>query len=274
MGWLAEKQKERGRRALQRQLAYQEEKARRLGAAADSMHDLFLRSQGVRKLLEGVRPIADTDKILEVGSGAHGLIFGFANKVRVGIDPLAADYKRIFPKWQVNAATAAAIGEQLPFADESFDVVMSDNVIDHAEQPLKIVDEIIRVLKPGGVLFFTVNVHHPIYDAASRAHGLWNAIGLKIELSAFADHTVHLTESKISSFFEKLPLRIVSQDSTVTQTRKAQRNSPLRNPDALLKKVFFKNALYTVIAIKSGKLWSCRSNELKFGGPLTSRKYS
>jgi ubiquinone/menaquinone biosynthesis C-methylase UbiE len=251
MGWLVEKQKERFRRALERQLEYQELKAERLGDAVESMHSLFVRSQTVRRMIESVKSIADTDKILEVGSGAHGLIFGFANKVRVGVDPLAVDYKRLFPKWQENAATAAAMGEQLPFADESFDVVMSDNVIDHAEQPLKIVDEIVRVLKPAGLLYFTVNVHHPFYDAASYVHGLWNAVGLKFELSPFADHTVHLSESQMRSIFAKLPLMIVKQGSTVAETKKAQRTSRLKNPDALLKKLFYKNALYEVLAIKS-----------------------
>ena len=250
MGWIEEKRKARGRRALERQLEYQEEKARRIGDAAESMQSVFLRAQGIRKILERFRPISDSDCVLEVGSGAHGLIFGFANKVRVGVDPLAADYKRIFPKWQSAAATAAAIGEELPFADASFDIVLSDNVIDHAEQPLKIIDEIVRVMKPGGILYFTVNVHHPIYDAASKAHGLWNAAGLKLELSAFADHTVHLTDAKIRSVFADQPLRIIEQSSTVAETKKAQRRLPLRNADALLKKIFFKNALYTVIAVK------------------------
>ena len=250
MGWIDEKRKERGRRALQRQLAYQEDKARLIGEAAESMQNVFLRSQRIRKILERFRPISDSDKVLEVGSGAHGLIFGFGNKTRVGVDPLAAEYKRIFPKWQSGAATAAAIGEELPFADGSFDIVLSDNVIDHAEQPLKIIDEIVRVMKPGGILYFTVNVHHPIYDTFSRAHGFWNAAGLKLELSAFADHTVHLTDARIRSEFAHQPLRIVEQSSTVAETRKAQRRLPLRNVDALLKKMFFKNALYTLIALK------------------------
>jgi SAM-dependent methyltransferase len=178
------------------------------------------------------------------------LIFGFASNFGIGLDPLAVDYKRLFTKLQKNAVTVAAIGEQLPFGDASFDVVLSDNVIDHAEQPLKIVDELVRILNPGGLLYFTVNVHHPFYNLASQAHGAWNAIGLKLELSAFADHTVHLTEAKIADYFSRLPLNIVSQTSTVPETKKAQRAMKPSNPDALLKKVFFKNALFEVIAVK------------------------
>ena len=249
MGWVARKTEERGRRALERQLDYQEKKAANFSESEAELVRLnFMRTQHVRQKLEAVRPLADSDKILEVGSGAHGLVFGMGNSFRIGVDPLAVDYKRLFPRLQNTALTVAAIGETLPFEDASFDVVMSDNVIDHAERPLVIVDEIVRVLKPGGLLYFTVNVHHPFYDLASRAHGMWNAAGLKFELSAFADHTVHLTEEKIAAVFARQPLRLIEQSSTVAQTRAAQRARKASNPDAVLKKLFFKNALFELIA--------------------------
>jgi SAM-dependent methyltransferase len=249
-GWFERKRRERGRRALERQLEYQKKKAANVADSPGMLQNLFLHSQIVRQKLEKVKHIESADKILEVGCGAHGLIFGFGDNFGVGIDPLAIDYKRLFPKWQGNALTTAAIGEQLPFDNASFDIVLSDNVIDHAEKPLKIVDEIVRVLKPGGVLYFTVNIHHPVYDLASRAHGVWNAVGLKFELSAFADHTVHFTENQIKNVFARQPLNIVEQTSTVVETKAIQRTAKAINPDALLKKMFFKNALLEVIAVR------------------------
>ena len=110
------------------------------------------------------------------------------------------------------------------------------------------VEEISRVLKPGGLLYFTVNIHHPIYDLASRAHGVWNALGLKLELSAFADHTVHLTEKQIRSTFEFQPLRTIEMHSTQSVTRAVQQAAKAVSADAIMKKLFFKNALFEVIA--------------------------
>ena len=251
--WIDEKSRRRGQRALERQLEYQEKKSETLSnSEKQTALNLMLRTQAIQHRLEKVKLISETDRILEVGSGAHGLVFnGFGKNFKVGVDPLAVHYKRLFPHWQKNSSTLAAIGEKLPFADASFEVVLSDNVIDHAESPLGIVDELIRVLKPNGLLYFTVNVHHPIYNVASQAHGIWNAMGIPFELSPFADHTIHFSEKVIKNFFSRLPLRIIEENSTVAQTKAAYRQSKSSNMDQRLKKVFYKNALYEVIAVRN-----------------------
>ena len=41
-------------------------------------------------------------------------------------------------------------GEQIPYADNSFDVVFADNVLEHLSDTKRVFDEILRVLKPGG----------------------------------------------------------------------------------------------------------------------------
>ncbi|CAN5265363.1 hypothetical protein BH10ACI1_BH10ACI1_34640 [soil metagenome] len=249
--WFEKKQAARGKRALARQLEYQEHKAAALREAeTEILLNTFARARAVRKKLEAVKPIDEGASVIEVGSGAHGLIFGFGVKQGIGIDPLAVEYKRLFPKWQADANTIAAIGEELPFADDAFDIVLSDNVIDHAEKPLQIVEELVRILKPGGLLYFTVNIHHPFYDFASKAHGAWNAVGIKLELSPFADHTVHLTEAKIKQVFERMPLEVIEMNSTVNETKSALKQITSPTADQRLKKLFFKNALFELIAAK------------------------
>lgn len=249
--WFEKKQAERGKRALERQLAYQEKKAEALREAeTEILLNTFARARMVRQRLEAVKPIAADARVIEVGSGAHGLIFGFGDEFGVGIDPLAVDYKRLFPKWQADSNTVAAIGEELPFADESFDVVLSDNVIDHAEKPLVIVEELIRILKPAGLLYFTVNIHHPFYNLASKMHGVWNALGLKFEISPFADHTVHLTEQKMRACFAQFPLEIIETTSSVEETKQALREIKSPNAEQRLKQIFFKNALFELVAVK------------------------
>jgi len=166
----------------------------------------------------------------------------------VGVDPLADQYAALFAAWQHRARTIAATGERLPFADGAFDVVLCDNVVDHAEDPARIARELARVLTAGGLLYFTVNVHHPIYAVAARLHSAWNAAGLRFEVGPFADHTVHLTLAAAQSLFHGLPLRVVEERAGVAD---AKRTASLRRPRHAgdrLKRIFFKNALYELIA--------------------------
>ncbi len=242
----------RAQRALERQLAYQQEKARAIRGREEAViADRTDFARSVRAEIEEVRPISAAARVLEVGSGAHGLIFFFDGAERVGVDPLADHYKALFPAWQCRARTIAAFGERLPFEDGSFDVVLCDNVVDHAEDPRRIVEEIARVLAPEGVLYFTVNVHHPFYHWAATAHALWQALGVRFEVTPFADHTVHLTKDGARRLFDGLPLTLLREADTIVETRREGRTVAIRHAGDKFKRVFFKNALWKTIAVKS-----------------------
>ncbi len=44
---------------------------------------------------------------------------------------------------------------QLPFADGSFDVTYSSNVLEHVSEPWTMADEMVRVTRPGGLVFLS-----------------------------------------------------------------------------------------------------------------------
>lgn len=206
------------------------------------------RSTLVREALAEVAPLPPMARVLEVGSGAHGLIFFFDAPTAIGCDPLAVEYATLFPAWQQRARTLAACGEALPFGDASFDVVLCDNVVDHAEDPRAIVCEMTRVLRPGGLLYFTVNVHHPLYDVASRLHAAWNALGLHLEIAPFADHLTHLTPARARRLFDRLPLQSLFERCDIGEARAAARQARPRHPGDRLKRICYKNAQFVVIA--------------------------
>ncbi|MEA2124451.1 MAG: hypothetical protein QOI80_1233 [Solirubrobacteraceae bacterium] len=101
--------------------------------------------------------------VLEAGCGigTDGLQFARAGANYVGMDfsPTAVDLARR------RFADAGARGEflhgsivELPFPDESFDLVYSNGVVHHLPTPRAVIDEFHRVLRPGGQA--TVMVYH------------------------------------------------------------------------------------------------------------------
>lgn len=249
MIWGEAAQRRLAQRALERQLAYQQHKAEHVRGREEEIIAAMVQSSArVREKLEAFQSIKTDARVVEVGSGAHGLIFYFGAEHRVGVDPLAVSYGSLFPGWQARAQTIAAAGELLPFANDSFDVVLCDNVVDHAESPRKIVGELVRILTPGGLLYFTVNIHHQVYAIAAGVHASWRAAGVPYEIGPFADHTTHLTLDAARSLFHDLPLEILSAKSNIDEAKARARKQPARHMGDRLKRVFFKNALYEVVA--------------------------
>jgi SAM-dependent methyltransferase len=262
--WREKARYSRARRALDRQLLYQQKKAdafRSVGGLESEVVERRKRTaQDVRTWLEQAGKFPARARLLEVGSGSTGLIFYFddfddfaSRGLRVGVDPLAVEYAHLFPNIQRQVATCAASGETLPFSTASFDVVLCDNVIDHAENPGDIVRELGRVLKPDGLLYFSVNVHHPFYRYASWAHAACNIAGVPLEIGPFADHTVHLTLADVRQLLRALPFRIVFERDGIDAARTAARVIPPRHFGDRLKRLFFKNARYEVLAVRQAE---------------------
>lgn len=96
-------------------------------------------------------------KLLDVGCGAGLLTNDLAlSGIQVtGID-LSESSLEMAEKYDTSKTVKyiKANAYQLPFEDKSFDVVTSMDFLEHVEEPLKVVNEISRVLKPGGLFIF------------------------------------------------------------------------------------------------------------------------
>ena len=244
----------RAKRALVRQLAYQRQKARRISAQGAKVLEqkLSAKSLSLRSRLERFHSFRDTDRVLEVGSGAHGHIFFIGQPDAIGIDPLADHYRYLFPHWQSRALTVAANGEMLPFEDRTFDIVISDNVVDHAADPQRIVCEMVRVLSPGGLLYFTVHIHHWLYEVASKLQLVVFALKLPVEVDPFVDHTVHLSIKDANRLFDNLPIERLEQTADIKATLTEARRTPPRHLGDRLKSLFFKNATFELVGRRLG----------------------
>jgi len=88
---------------------------------------------------------------LDVGCGDGTMLkaFGAQFHFAVGIDP-ALPQSALPPTLQV-----CSRGENIPFPNQYFDVVICAQVYEHVQNPYQLADEIRRVLKPGGAIFFS-----------------------------------------------------------------------------------------------------------------------
>jgi SAM-dependent methyltransferase len=64
-----------------------------------------------------------------------------------------------------DAADFLADAHALPFADASFDCVFSYAVLEHLRHPFVAIDEVARVLRPGGWYIGTVSLGEPFHDS-------------------------------------------------------------------------------------------------------------
>ena len=89
-------------------------------------------------------------KILDLGCGRGEFLKGFikCGLVGYGIDQSAAA-KKFCPEAEI---LVESIDETLPYNDNSFDYVYSKSVIEHFYYPEKLIKEIYRILKPGGLV--------------------------------------------------------------------------------------------------------------------------
>jgi 2-polyprenyl-3-methyl-5-hydroxy-6-metoxy-1,4-benzoquinol methylase len=75
------------------------------------------------------------------------------------ISPAAINYAERLSRYKlVNTRAEFRVGDmaQLPYADETLDLVISSEVIEHAPDPQRVICEIARVLRPEGKLILTI----------------------------------------------------------------------------------------------------------------------
>ncbi len=104
-----------------------------------------------------------------------------------------------------------ANADQIPFPDQTFDVVYLNEVLIHVFDPEKVLREVKRVLKPGGFLLGSSphkNLEAQLWDEKKMHHPYWDTEGLKQELHKVFDlaYLKELTGSQFAMSMAHSPL--------------------------------------------------------------------
>jgi SAM-dependent methyltransferase len=99
--------------------------------------------------------------VVDVGPGPLGFPDACPARVAIGVEPLAERYRAHGLLLDSDAVYLTVSAEAMPLLGQSVDVVVSRNSLDHVTSPRAAVDEVRRVLRPGGTFLLSVDVDHP-----------------------------------------------------------------------------------------------------------------
>jgi len=88
--------------------------------------------------------------VLEIGSGEGFILNYLLNNKNINLiigSDIELEYVNLYSNIYFNIRGVLCIGEQLPFCDKIFDLVLLCEVLEHVNQPIKVIKEATRVSK-------------------------------------------------------------------------------------------------------------------------------
>lgn len=157
-----------------------------------------------RRWLDRIEIFANAGKWLDVGCGL-GTFLDMVSKTGhwdvygSDISDYAVDYA--YKNYNLRHVRKGELFE-LSFPDNFFDVITMIDVIEHAKDPVKLICEAFRILKPNGVIFITtINEESFINDIAGFLY--WATLGL------YKKPFLKLHHTDIIFYFWKKPLKFM-----------------------------------------------------------------
>ena len=161
------------------------------------------------RLFEFLSPYLDREmKILDVGCGMGGFVRYLQNRMfshAEGLD-YVANYTVYAEKTGSGRFTTAS-AYSLPFNDDYYDFLIIDHVLEHLVDPITALKEVVRITKPGGMIFLGVPEssryrEYPFFDF------FWFCL---------REHIHHFDAAIISFITSRMGLRQVDQSLIFTE---------------------------------------------------------
>jgi len=157
-------------------------------------------------------------RLLENGCGVGIYVEHLAPYAREVVG-LEYDFERAAEAHQRGPHIVNAEGEHLPFAEHTFDVILSHEVLEHVQDDRAAVAEMVRVLRPGGrMVIFVPNRGYPFETHGIYWRGRYRFGNIPLVnylprrwRDRLAPHVRVYTRGDLERLFVGLPLRFVQR---------------------------------------------------------------
>ncbi len=172
---------------------------------------------GQDRRLEMVRRFVPLEgaRILDIGCGIGTYVRRF-RQFSDDVHGVEVEEERVREASRELPNIQLAHGEALPFPDDHFDLVFSNEVIEHVDDDRKTVEEAVRVTKPGGcIVLFAPNRLYPFETHGAYIRGRYRFGNIPLInwlpdplRDRFAPHVRVYTHRGLRRLFRGLPVRI------------------------------------------------------------------
>ncbi|MFL7837680.1 MAG: class I SAM-dependent methyltransferase [Candidatus Promineifilaceae bacterium] len=188
--------------------------------AASRGEPSYVWRSGQERRLNMVREWSDLHgRILDNGCGLGTYLKAFApySQQRFGLE---IELDRAISALKSSEGVIQGVGEHIPFADDTFDLVFSNEVIEHVQNDAHYAAEMARVTRPGGrIVLFCPNRWYPVEQHGIYWRGQYHFGNIPLVnylpnslRNRLAPHVRTYTKSSLLKLFQDLPLQLIHHE--------------------------------------------------------------
>lgn len=177
--------------------------------------------EGQQRRFEMILGAAETRKhgsVLVDGCGV-GMYLDHLGQFTEDIIGLDIEFERLEEAKKLSPNVVNGAGEELPFHDDSFDLILSHEVLEHVQDDRAAISEIIRTLKPGGrLVLFCPNRGYPFETHGYYWRGNYHFGNIPLVnylprhwRDKLAPHVNVYTRGNLMKLFDGLPVKFIDR---------------------------------------------------------------